>query len=70
MATRFETRDIASRFAVCAACEKPPEIRESPLLPSRTLDDRDRFFISSPLAIGRHPDPRRRSLIGPREAFP
>lgn len=70
MATHFETRHIASRFAVCAACEKPLENRESAMSPSLTLDDRDRFLISSPLAIDRHRDRRRRSLIAPREAFP
>jgi hypothetical protein len=68
--TRFETRDITSRIAVCAACEKPLENRESALLPSLALDDRDRCFIRSPLAIGRRRDRRRRSLIAPRKAFP
>jgi hypothetical protein len=70
MATRFETRDTASRIALCSACEKPLENRELALSPSLALDDRDRFFISSPLAIGRHRDRRRRSLIAPHEAFP
>ena len=70
MATRFQTRDITSRIAVCAACEKPLENRKLEGLPSLTLDDRDRFFISSPPAIGRHRDRRRRSLIAPHEAFP
>jgi hypothetical protein len=58
------------RIAVCAAYEKPLENRESALSPSLALDDRDRFFISSPPASGRHRDRRRRSLIAPHEAFP
>jgi hypothetical protein len=70
MATRFETRRVASRIAVCAACEKPLEDCALEVLPSLTLDDRDRCFIRSPLAIRRHPDRRRRSLIAPCQAFP